>query len=85
MAEAVYVLCAATSLGCAILLFRSYRRSRTQLLLWSSLCFVGLAMNNVLLFVDLVVVPSIDLSIARNLTALCALMLLIFGLIWDRK
>jgi hypothetical protein len=85
MAEAVYLLCAATSLGCAILLLRSYLRIRTQLLLWSSLCFIGLALNNVLLFVDLVVAPSIDLSIPRNLTALCALMLLIFGLIWNTE
>lgn len=85
MAEVVYVLCALTSTLCAILLLRSYVRSRTRLLLWSSLCFVGLALNNALLFVDLIVVPSIDLSLARNLTALVALILLIFGLVWDSK
>jgi hypothetical protein len=85
MAEGVYVLCALTSLGCAALLLRSYLRSRTRLLLWSSLCFAGLAVNNVALFVDLVVMPSIDLSLVRNMAALSALSLLIFGLVWDSR
>jgi hypothetical protein len=62
MAEAVYFLCAATSIACAWLLFRGYRASKTRLLFWSSLCFVGLAMNNVLLVVDLVLLPSVDVS-----------------------
>ena len=57
MAEVVYILCALTSLACAVLLIRGYRRSRSRLLLWSCLGFVALAANNVLLFVDLVVVP----------------------------
>ena len=48
MAEAVYLLCAVTSLVCAGLLVRSYRRSRMKLILWTSLCFMGLAINNVL-------------------------------------
>ena len=85
MAEAVYILCAATSIACALLLFRGYRRSRTPLLFWSSLCFAGLALNNVLLFVDLVVVPTTDLSIVRSLTALIALGLLLFGLVWNSR
>lgn len=84
--ELVYLLCALTSLACAVLLLRSFMRSRTRLLLWSSLCFVGLTANNCLLYVDLVIAPtSMDLSVVRNVTALCALMLLNFGLIWDSK
>jgi hypothetical protein len=83
--EVVFVLCALTSIACAILLFRGYRESRTRLLFWSSLCFIGLAANNVLLFVDRLVVPSVDLSLARGLTALVALALLLFGLIWEAR
>lgn len=81
MAETVYALCAATSLACAILLLRSYRRSRMKLILWTSLCFVGMAVNNVLLFVDLAVAPEIDLSLWRNATALASVSLLLYGLI----
>jgi hypothetical protein len=85
MAELVYLLCMLTSAGCAFLLLRSYLRARTRLLLWSSLCFIGLALNNALLFVDLVVFPGtlIDLSMPRNVTALAALSLLVFGLVTD--
>ena len=84
MAEAVYILCALTSLFCAGMLFRSYRRQRTRLLMWSTLCFVGLAINNILLVIDLIVVPyAIDLSIVRSCVALVAISLLVIGLIWE--
>ena len=83
MAETVYLLCALTSVACAWLLVRSYRRSRTSLLLWSSMCFVGLALNNALLFTDLVVVPTVDLSLLRALTGLVAVAALLVGLIWS--
>jgi hypothetical protein len=85
MAETVYILCMLTSAVCAYLLLKSYRSTRTRLLLWSSLCFVGLALNNLLLFADLVVVPTVDLSIWRNLSALAALSILVFGLVWDSR
>ena len=84
MAQAVYVLCALTSLACAILLWRGYRRSTVRLLFWSALCFVGLALNNTLLFVDLVVFPAaIDLSIWRKLPAVLGVSLLLYGLVTD--
>jgi len=84
MAELVYILCALTSVFCAVLLLRSYHRQRTRLLMWSSLCFVGLAINNVLLVVDLVVVASdVDLSLVRTGTALVAVVLLVIGLVWE--
>ncbi len=83
MAETVYVLCALTSTLCAVMLFRGFFRSRARLLLWSSFCFAGLALNNTLLFVDKIVLPQHDLSIARGLVALISLLLLIYGLIWD--
>jgi hypothetical protein len=86
MAEAVYLLCALTSAACAILLLRSYFSSRSRLLLWSSLAFVGLALNNALLFVDLVLIPDgVDLSIVRSMTALAALVVLAYGLIWETE
>ncbi len=81
MAEAVYLLCAVTALACAGLLLRSYRRNRMRLILWTSLCFVGLAINNVLLVVDLALVPGLDLLDWRNATALVAVAVLLFGLI----
>jgi hypothetical protein len=83
MAEAVYILCSLTSLACTVLLLRGYLRRQVRLLLWSSLCFFGLTISNVLLFVDLVVVPNIDLSIWRSLATLIALVVLIYGLVWD--
>jgi hypothetical protein len=86
MPEAVYLLCAATSIACAILLLRGYLRQRTRLLLWSSLCFVLLALNNALLFVDLIIVPTgLDLSLWRSITALSGVSVLLFGLIWESR
>jgi hypothetical protein len=85
IAPVIYVLCALTSLLTMILLFRAYRARRVRLLLWSGLCFAGLAVNNVLLFVDLVVIPNQDLSVVRQLPALGGLLLLVFGMIYDRR
>ena len=85
MIEAVYVLCALTSIACAAMLFRGYRKTRTRLLFWSSLCFVGLAANNVILFVDRVVLPQVDLSLPRTGAALFALLVLLFGLVWESR
>lgn len=83
MAQAAYAIGVLTSIFCALLLIRSYRRQQTPLLLWSSLCFVGLAVNNVLLFTDLFVLPDVSLELVRTLTALVSLMLLLVGLIWE--
>ncbi len=83
MAEIVYLLCGLTSAACAVLLVRSYFATRSRLLLWSSLCFLGLAANNVLVFVDKVTAPQIDLSVPRSAIALVSMMILVFGLIWD--
>jgi hypothetical protein len=85
MATVVYALCALTSLACAVLLLRGYRHSRARLLLWSGLCFVGLAANNVILLVDKRVVPAIDLSLWRSLPALAGVAILLYGLVWDTR
>jgi heme/copper-type cytochrome/quinol oxidase subunit 4 len=81
----VYALCALTSIACAVLLLRGYFRSRVRLLLWSGLCFAGLALNNVVLFVDLRVLPETDLSLVRTLPAIAGVMILIYGLVWETR
>lgn len=83
MVGIVYVLCALTSLVCAVLLLRGYRQSGSRLLFWSGLCFVGLALNNLLLVADLQVFLDADLSTARSLPALAGLLLLLYGMIWE--
>jgi hypothetical protein len=85
MASLVYALCALTSIACAWLLFRAYAAHPAQLLFWSGLCFLGLAINNVLLFVDLILVPAIDLSVYRDISAVSGIMLLLFGLLWHAR
>jgi hypothetical protein len=85
MAEAVYFLCALTSVGCAILLLRAYSRRRTRLLLWCGASFVGLAFNNLLLFTDLVLVPELDFSLVRQMSALASVLVLLYGLVWDAR
>ena len=81
MERIVYLLCALTSILCACLLFRQYRAARSDLLLWSTFCFALLALTNVLLVVDLIILPLIDLSHYRNALTLGAMMTLLYGLI----
>jgi hypothetical protein len=85
MATLVYVLCALTSVACAVLLLRGYASSRVRLLLWSGLCFAGLALNNILLLVDKRLVPAMDLSLWRTLPALAGVALLLYGLVWETR
>ena len=82
----IYSLCTLTSLTCAWLLLRSYARNRARLLFWSGLCFLGASINNLLVILDRVVFPtSVDLLIPRLTAALVALLLLLFGLIWEEE
>lgn len=84
MAETVYMLCAIASVVCAGLLFRSYLRNRLRLSLFTMLCFLALAVNNVLLFVDLAVIPAgPDLSTLRNTVALGGVVLLLYAMITE--
>ena len=83
MGPAVYVLGTLTSAVCALLLWRGYRRGHKKLLLWSSLCFTGFAFTNLLVFVDLVLLPEKDLYVYRLAAATVALGLLLYGLIWE--
>ena len=80
---ALYSLAILTSFGCTVQLYRGYRRRRYPILMWSALCFAGLTINNVLLFVDLVLFPAMDLRIWRSCTALAALLCMLYALVWD--
>ena len=85
MSETIYILCALTSLACAFWLFRAYRQSRHRLLFWSGLCFSVMTVNNLVLVIDKVVFPDVDLLLLRQVTALIAVMLLLFGLIYEKE
>lgn len=86
MAAVVYALCALTSLTCFLLLLRSWRATRARLLFWSALCFAGMTLNNFLVVIDEVVLPTqVDLSTWRLVAALAAVLLLVFGLVWEEE
>lgn len=85
VAAVVYSLCALTAALCAWLLLQAFARTRYRLLLWSGLCFIGLAVNNALLVVDKLVLPQIDLSLPRTGVALAAMVVLLYGLILDAE
>lgn len=85
MPQAVYILCAVTSLACALLLGRAYRASRVPLLLWSVVCFAALALTNILLFIDLAVFPTIDLQPVRSGITLLGISALLYGLVFGEK
>jgi hypothetical protein len=83
VASVVYILSALISLACTVLLLRSYASERSTLLLWAGICFAGLTLNNILLFVDKVVITDTDLSLWRTLPALAGTLALVFGLLWE--
>jgi hypothetical protein len=83
MAATVFILSGLISMACAALLLRSFARTRSGLLLWAGLCFVGLTLNNLMLFVDKVVVKDVDLSTWRTIPALAGMLTLVFGLVWE--
>ena len=85
MAEAVYILCAITSLACAVLLVRGYLESRTRLLLWCCLGFGGLAAGNLFVVLDTMIFPHIDLTLWRQGTALAGLAVMACGLAWESR
>jgi hypothetical protein len=80
---AVYLLCFITSSTCALLLWRNYARTSARLLLWSGLCFLFLAANNLVVIIDLLVIRDVDFAILRLLLSLAAVGILLFGFIWD--
>jgi hypothetical protein len=85
MSAVIYFLCSLTCMACFAFLWRGWRASRSRLLLWSALCFAGLTVNNLLLVADKLVFLQVDLSTWRLVVALVALLLLLFGLIWEEE
>lgn len=83
IASAVFIACSLTSAACVVLLLRAYLRSRQRLLLWSSLCFCGLFINNALLYADVILLPNVDLSLVRLVPALLGIAALCYGLIME--
>jgi hypothetical protein len=81
----VFLLCIGTSMICVGLLFRGWRRTGTRLLLWSAVCFVCLAINNLLVFIDAIVLPNMDLRPLRLAASLAAVTVLLWGLIWETE
>jgi hypothetical protein len=80
---AVYLLCLVTSVVCAALLVRAWRRTRTRLLLWTAASFLLLSLNNLVLVADLVLFPAAYLTPLRQATAFLALLVLLYGFIWE--
>ena len=75
-----------TSAACMWFLFRAYASTRLRLLLWSGLCFVFLTLNNILLFLDVVVFPvEVDLRAYRLAAALIAVGFLLYGFVWESE
>jgi len=85
MAALIYGLCALAALLCTVLLLHPYRRGGYRLLLWSGLCFAGLTLNNLLLVLDKLVFLDVDLSAWRAGTALVAMAVLLYGLVWSAE
>ncbi|HEY7712953.1 MAG TPA: DUF5985 family protein [Candidatus Binatia bacterium] len=92
MAPIFYGLCTLSALFCAALLLRAYSRSRYKLLLWGGICFLGLTVNNGLLVLDKIIFPEVklflfgvDLVIWRLLAALSAMLILLYGIIFDAE
>jgi hypothetical protein len=83
MGPLVYGLCALASFACAIVLWRSYRRRAERLIFLTGLCFAGLTVHNLLLFVDLVMAPALDLGTVRSAVGLASMAMLLFALIWE--
>lgn len=81
--SAVYVLCLFASLACTFLLYRSYRRSGAKLLLWTALCFGCLAFNNLFLTFDVLLFPDIQFLPLRHLSSLAAVIVLLYGFVWE--
>ena len=80
--SAVYLLCFLTSAGCAWLLLRSYLKARSGMLFWSAGCFVLLAINNLIVILDIMVIDKVDLMPWRLAASLAGVSLLLFGFIW---
>jgi hypothetical protein len=85
MAVVLYSLCALIAFFCAVMLLRGFRRTGYELLRWSSYCFFGFTVNNVLLFADKIIFPDVDMHVWRLLTALISVLFLVYGLVFKSE
>jgi hypothetical protein len=85
MAEVIYALCALTTVAAFVLLWRGWRATGARLLFWSGLCFLLLAVSNVLLVFDKLVFPHIDFGPWRLVSGFAAMAVLLFGLVWEEQ
>ena len=83
MGPAVYIFGLLVTLSCGVLLTRAYTNVGKRLLLWSAICFYFLALSNLIVFLDLVVFPNVDLYRWRLITAAVGMLILLYGLIWE--
>jgi hypothetical protein len=82
----VYLLCFLTSAACAALMVRQYSRAPSPILLWSAACFVLLALSNLVVVIDQVMLgPETSLRPIRLILTLSAVMVLLFGFIWEAE
>ena len=79
----IYLLCFLTSLACCLLLIRSYRRNKSPVLLWTAACFVLLAIDNLLVVIDYLALPTVDLSLPRLIATFFAVATLLVGFMWE--
>jgi hypothetical protein len=79
----IYPMALLASIGCMLILFHAYLRSGRRLLLWSALCFIGLSLNNLLLYVDFAFLLQTDIRVYRLCASLAGLLPLLGGIVWD--
>lgn len=85
LADIVYLLCFLTAALAAGLLVRQFRMVRSPVLLWSAACFVLLALSNLLVVVDELLVPDVFMRQARLGLTLLAVTVLLYGFIWEAE
>lgn len=78
--EAIFLLCALTSFGCAALLLRAWLASRSRLVLGTLTCFTGLAISNATLAIDVLALESDRLQ-WRGIPAAAGLAVMVYVMI----
>ena len=82
---AIFALCLLACVVCAFLLLRGYARGGARLLLWTGACFALLSINNLMVILDIVVFPTLDLQGWRHAASLLAVSVLLIGLVWESE
>jgi hypothetical protein len=83
MATVIYGLCTVLCAWIAWSLARHHARTRSRVLFWSAMCFSVLTLSNLMLVFDKLLLPGQDLAVMRKGTALLAICLLLYGLVFE--